>query len=399
MELLRMYCRQVRSLSRLHPEIYSGKMLPPGQKHVGQLELDASIAKDFEKDYAQLADLLRRNSNLTLDYKTMLYCSHIVRWLMLITAVLAPRWAFAVGTLQFLVVPFSFPIAVMFAIVNIPEYAFHYVFAVLLGFTIGGHGPVLTIGYRVSLMFFALDQALSFYVYFRDCKCVELGRILRHLVYGTASTKIVNLIVFALLWGLQMDLAVVFLTSVLSFFFNKYCVTSIQHKFGLPGHDVRFYVQHRIAHLPVVYGHAHKMHHHLHDTCPWDALCFGAGMNEVFFVTVLDFLPCMLAPSMWIFPFCFNLWALWFSFIDKEEHVRSKPGSKGYDAENFHADHHLLHMNNFAVPDGALLDFYFGTQAPKSTGTGGVIFSRGISEDGTKILIDIAMPDVSRKSQ
>merc|ERR1712168_1543624 len=46
-----------------------------------------------------------------------------------------------------------------------------------------------------------------------------------------------------------------------------------------------FYHQHRMAHLPKVYEHAHKLHHYLHGTMSFDAHIYGNGMpEEAFFL-------------------------------------------------------------------------------------------------------------------
>ena len=44
----------------------------------------------------------------------------------------------------------------------------------------------------------------------------------------------------------------------------------------------------RIAHLPKVYEHAHKLHHYLHGTISFDAHIYGNGMPEEFFFLVLE---------------------------------------------------------------------------------------------------------------
>ena len=49
-----------------------------------------------------------------------------------------------------------------------------------------------------------------------------------------------------------------------------------------------FYTQHRIAHLPKVYEHAHKLHHYLHGTLAFDAHIYGNGMPEEFFFLLLE---------------------------------------------------------------------------------------------------------------
>mmetsp|Transcript_59126 Transcript_59126/g.108703 ORF Transcript_59126/g.108703 Transcript_59126/m.108703 type:complete len:424 (+) Transcript_59126:45-1316(+) len=380
---------------RLPPELAFGKILPPRQEHAGKLTLDASYALDFTRDYERLEEVTRKAGSLSLDYKTMLYGSHAIRLLTCVAAFLAPRWALCVAALQFVLAPLSLPISIMFMMVNIPEYITHYIFAFAVGPAIGGHGLVFTIGYRFVGLLLIFDQASSWFYYLRDSEPFGFLRLMRHVVYGTFTTRSVNVVVFGLLWGFQVDVVVLVLASVLSNEFNKRFLGDVLQMLGLPGHDVRYYIQHRVAHLPVVYAHAHKMHHHLHDTGPWDAQFFGSAINEVFFVMLVDVLPCLLAPSLWIVPSCFNAYTMYLTLIDKGEHTRSKAQSKGYDAENWHADHHTLHIKNFAVPDGALLDFYFCTQGPSNKGTLGMRFSREVEESnggvGKKIIVDIAV--------
>ncbi len=71
---------------------------------------------------------------------------------------------------------------------------------------------------------------------------------------------------------------------------------------GLPGFAVMFYCEHRINHCPVVYAHAHKQHHYLHDTTAFDAHIYGSGANEEFAWVLAETLPCILLPSWQMFP-------------------------------------------------------------------------------------------------
>ena len=107
----------------------------------------------------------------------------------------------------------------------------------------------------------------------------------------------------------------------------------------LPGFPVMFYCEHRINHCPVVYAHAHKMHHYLHDTTAFDAHVYGSGMNEEYLWIVAETLPCILAMSSSVagnggaastataaavlFPFCFNVTTLRFSWLNKGGHSRT----------------------------------------------------------------------------
>jgi hypothetical protein len=49
-----------------------------------------------------------------------------------------------------------------------------------------------------------------------------------------------------------------------------------------------FYHQHRLAHLPAVYSHAHKFHHHLPDACAFDAHIYGSGAPEEYFLLLTE---------------------------------------------------------------------------------------------------------------
>ncbi len=49
-----------------------------------------------------------------------------------------------------------------------------------------------------------------------------------------------------------------------------------------------FYLQHRLAHLPRVYEHAHKAHHYLHDTTAFDAHLYGSGQAEEWACLMLE---------------------------------------------------------------------------------------------------------------
>jgi len=126
---------------------------------------------------------------------------------------------------------------------------------------------------------------------------------------------------------------------------------------------VTFYIEHRISHCPVVYSHAHKMHHYLHDTTAFDAHIYGFGMNEEFCWILAETLPCLASGGL-LFPYWLNPFSLYASWINKSGHTRTAddnahiPG--GFDPDNFHADHHIFHCANFGW--NPLLDFYFGTQ-------------------------------------
>ena len=110
-------------------------------------------------------------------------------------------------------------------------------------------------------------------------------------------------------------------------------------------------------------------------------------MNEHYFLMLLDILPCALAHSLFRIPYCFSMHLLYISWTDKPHHTRLKPGTPYEIYANFHSDHHIMHTKNMALSRGALLDFYFGTQAPMTHQTEGLSMSR--REEGSDIIVEV----------
>eukprot|EP00913_Durusdinium_trenchii_P002456 g2269.t1 len=219
-------------------------------------------------------------------------------------------------------------------------------FVVALAFVLTGHnrGPMMTIDTRFVVGFLSIDFLLNCLVYVVTSERFGAQRLLLHAAYGTFNTKTYFFVVLGSLFGYRFDLRVVILTGLLTLAVKSYGLhKTILKGCGWPCFPVCFYVEHRIGHLPVVYQHAHKMHHYLHDTTAFDAHIYGSGMNEEFF---------------WI-------WA----------------------EDNFHADHHTLHRANYGSALGVLLDFYFGTQGSQTKGAGGLAYQR--SEEGDQIVLQV----------
>merc|ERR1711971_1499900 len=154
-----------------------------------------------------------------------------------------------------------------------------------------------------------------------------------------------------------------------AFVFYRGYVAQLLRLLGLPCFGVTFYLEHRIGHCPVVYAHAHKMHHYLHDTTAFDAHIYGSGMNEEFFWILAETLPCIVSAGC-LFPYFFNVSILYVSWTNKSGHTRNADDAcklpLGCDEDNFHADHHTLHRANFGLSTNPLLDFYFGTHGPNT---------------------------------
>jgi len=114
------------------------------------------------------------------------------------------------------------------------------------------------------------------------------------------------------------------------------------------------YQQHRMAHLPKVYEHAHKLHHYLQGTLAFDAHIYGNGMPEEFFFLLLEL---VVGVQFGLAPATLNRLVLQFSIDNKFGHTQKPEDTCG---DNFHADHHLVHVKNFGIHN-CLLDMYFDT--------------------------------------
>jgi len=152
---------------------------------------------------------------------------------------------------------------------------------------------------------------------------------------------------------------------------------------GLPPFPVLQYMEHRLMHLPVVYTQCHKQHHYLHDTTPFDAGGQATALNEEPFWLLADVLPCLLAATLGcpdvIIPVSLSMPFMLVDLLgEKGVHTRTASNLKDLlgdlDGDNFHADHHTLHMANFSLLKGQVLDFYFGTQGLRTTGSHGRTF-------------------------
>ena len=121
-------------------------------------------------------------------------------------------------------------------------------------------------------------------------------------------------------------------------------------------YSLTFYHQHRMAHLPTIYQHAHKLHHQLHGTTAFDATTFGWGMPEELVILPLELL---LLAWTGLPPTMANLHVMTVSLGNKYGHVMLEGGAA---IDNFHADHHVIHNKNFGAFH-CLLDLYLGTCA------------------------------------
>ena len=419
------YRRFVFRFGEIHPALPSGRLfdeledvrgkplatpLGDGNCHDGKegssapprkvVQLGGAFKREFNDGYAQLKTQLRKLLP-PCKFETVLAGSWAVRALWAAAVWSAGTRALPLGLLQFVVAPLSFVVCLMRFGTNFFDALLHYTINILVGLCTRQWMPTAmrdatscTIGTTCVVAFFAVDFVLSLFVYWQASDAFGTRRLLKHIGYGTFNTKTYFLVVFGCLFGLHINLVVYALTGLLTLVVVRSGFKpKLWNALGLPCFPVLFYTEHRLGHCPVVYQHAHKMHHYLHDTTPFDAHIYGSGMNEEFFWILAEILPCLVCPSplgiATIFPYFLNLDTLYFSWTNKGGHTRTSAAGKGalgdYDWENFHADHHTYHSANYGSAYAPMIDFYFGTQGRGTTGAWGKAYTLTRCEGGEPI--------------
>jgi len=291
---------------------------------------------------------------------------------------------------QFLIAPMSFASGLLRYLTDVPIQDAHYVINFVVALLVKRWLPAsleysITIDGRFCAAFLGLDMLATTLCHFSMSKYVPPSRLWKHIVYGTLNTKTYFLVVFGALQGLKVDVATVVLSGILMKLLYTGQMFGIHmlacYAIGYPSFGILDYVEHRTAHCPVIYTHAHKQHHYMHDTTPFDAHMYGTGMNEEWGLLMNDIVPSLL--GAWtgrpIFPYCLNYFWIATSFGNKGCHGRTTEETKGNwadcDADNWHSDHHVLHTGNFANLTISWLDFYFGTQGKKTMGANGKFYT------------------------
>lgn len=397
-KIIRLYFSVVFGFSEVHRDLPSGKLMNDIAAQMGtsaslELRLPKHFAERFNRDFSEVTRSILKETEEP-DFTGILASSFLVRALQCVVCLAYGSWGLLVGPLQFLVAPLSFTGSFIRLLTNGSDCLLHYICSLCVAALLHAAGafywlPTVTIDATFMVAFFSIDFVLNCLVYYLSSERFGAQRLLLHVVYGSFNTKTYFLVVFGSLCGYSFNLGLMILTGLLTVVIKRYGL--YQKTLRLcrwPCFVICFYVEHRIGHLPVVYQHAHKMHHYLHDTTAFDAHIYGSGMNEEFFWILAETLPCLLAPSLF-FPYFLNLDTIHASLTNKPAHTRTKEDS-GYhmDEDNFHADHHTLHRANYGSALGVLLDFYFGTMGTKTKGARGLAYRRCEEKDEIVIRIE-----------
>jgi len=369
--LFAFYFRHVRqTIGGLPNYMQNPGLLSASLSHHGSLtfDIDSNLIKDFNDDLQNLRTKIKQLIPVQ-NFANILRNLVVVRVLLIAAASTGSFGLFfAVSTLQFVVAPLSLFVGcgMFFALVS-PMIAAHYiVYSILQQLTPLApqdlqFGLVIDMNFVVTAML--VDQLLCALVAFTPmfCKPRWMGwrRAAWSIGYGFVNSKSQNLAMLLLFekFGVRLNLTAFLIDWGFSLTSRLADVISGSTVHWAPA----FYLQHRMAHLPRVYEHAHKMHHYLHDTTAFDAHIYGSGFPEEWFHLVVETAATVL---FGIFPMSLSSHLLNLSWANKIGHTRHlEDGNKEVlEDKNAHADHHKFHNKNFGIY-GAMYDVIFGTNA------------------------------------
>ena len=342
-----------------------------------ELSLPSEIGKKYNNDFEKMKSEMRTlhgSEKEKFSYKITLILLFCIR----LCCIASAWYGNVIGTLllsslQFVVAPYSFFVSAALAIALAPPiYASHYIAFNLIqsAFILASQilpaslasfvfqlapylqipiGPLFIVG------FFIFDQGMCYYVHYHTpSKKYDLKETLVHVTWGFLNTKTYTMVI--LLHMMNAGVTIPFWIWCIDGYFK---ITSFLaekvSQIGMHWLEL-FYHQHRMAHLPKVYEHAHKLHHYLHGTNAFDAHIYGNGMPEEFFFMALELLAGTMYGQM---PATLNKTILQYTFDNKLGHTQKPEDTCG---DNFHADHHIYHVKNFGIYN-CLMDMYFKTSA------------------------------------
>jgi len=334
------------------------------------LELQADIYNKYNNAFERLKGSLRQlhnKENETFTYKTQLFLLFFLRFLCIISAAYGDvKLSLILSLAQFVVAPYSLFVSFALLIALAPPiYASHYI--AFAGIRKCAEIVLSTLNLDIALLdvlsvpinvefivaFFIIDQALCCYCHFlTPSKEFTVKETIIHCIWGFINTKTYHVVLLLHLAAVDFNIPLLVWFIDAAFKITPFIADNVS-KFWMHWLEL-FYHQHRMAHLPKVYEHAHKLHHYLHGTNAFDAHIYGNGMPEEFFFMLLEVGMGLYAR---LTPASLNRFILQHSIDNKFGHTQ-KPEDKC--GENFHADHHLLHVKNFGIYN-CLMDMYFKT--------------------------------------
>jgi hypothetical protein len=307
------------------------------------------LARDYNLAIKKMGEELRQlEDNRPETFALGMIFFFIIRCLCVVFAYYnSLQWTIIMSVIQFMILPYSFFVSLAKLIELFPplfmssmlvfpclEYLKSLIMADFLDYT-------LTINNNFIMIFFAIDQILCLICTFATPRGksapMTFQRVMKSVFFGFINTKSYFFILLFLLRGVKISLFVWVLDAAL----NISGRISLIMNGSIPCWEILFYHQHRIAHLPYVFQDAHKFHHYLSDTSPFDAHIYGSGAPEEWHCLMLELLPSFFLGTI---PPSLTFHVLKISWSNKVAHTRKLDGNNG---ENQHADHHLFHVKNY----------------------------------------------------
>ncbi|CAJ1351675.1 unnamed protein product [Effrenium voratum] len=328
------------------------------------ITVSPELRKEYERKIQDLGNLIRERSPAEckgISTHTLLVLQRVL-WIAVTAATTNIRLFWLAGSLQFFAAPYSLAVSfMMFIMLFCSMCASHLVSVLVLYFLPLSWLPNLELEItNTSIAFFmALDFLVTGYYALVACsdgapKKSSVGQSLQHMIYGTFNGRGYVLLLLLISRGCKISLTWIAADALLGV---SPWVNNIIQDSVLSWETMAYHV-HRMAHLPVVYEHAHRIHHFLPDGTAWDSHIFsGAGFPEDFFYLLQDVLLVRYAglPAPWM---TYRL--LKHQRLNKDAHQRR---DASYQHEQYHPDHHLYHRVNFGF-NKPMLDLLFDTYKP-----------------------------------
>jgi sterol desaturase/sphingolipid hydroxylase (fatty acid hydroxylase superfamily) len=327
-----------------------------------EIAADKGPRNEYNAKLDMIKETIRRGSSAP-SFHTNLLFFFALRIACVVAAFFVPiGWVLALAALQFVLLPHSLFVSLAeLWVLGLALFVGHFCVAMPLQLASSLLIPTalnlsLPISNTFIICFFVVDQLLCSLCVWRTPACatnpVTRTRLAQSVIFGFLNCKTYFLLLLLPLRGLAIPLIPWAIDAYfeLSIRVTRWSARKFLHWAAL------FYIQHSLAHLPNVYGDAHKFHHYLHDTTAFDAHIYGSGAPEEYFCLLGELLPALLFGTA---PPSLSGCVLWISWTNKIAHSRK---SVAEDGCNFHADHHLYHTKNFGgyYPP---LDMYMGTAA------------------------------------
>lgn len=397
LEILRCFVSGMMSLQKLPHELWYCS-------ENRSIKVPVKVCQEYEAKVASLAERIRQRSppeHRLISTHSLLVAQRVL-WIC--TAAMSDNLGLflLVGSLQFLVAPYSFAVSLMMYTMHTCVHCLgHFCSALVIHFL-----PVTLPSWDVEInnQFIILFLALDFMVtaYFALVanfdgypKQFPVLKTLHHMVYGTFNGKGFLVLLLLMCKGRSFNLAWILLDALLGIspLVNNFLQESILAWESL------FYHIHRMQHLPVVYEHAHRTHHHLTDGTAWDAHVFsGAGFPEDFFFLLQDI---VVLRFVGLPVPCLTYRLLKHQLANKDAHQRREAP---YEHDEYHQDHHLHHRANYGF-NRPMLDLVFGTYKrteKKWIDVNNAMYKKELAPDGDMVIHmkvnKVPFPELSKQS-